>query len=95
MWKQTGRYKGPIRRFLVSHQLPAWILYDRVYYYFIFILFAHTSDVKQTSDRHHEHSDEHNADKHVCIVHSVQNNPSKMADDHPCRNVHEKYLLSK
>lgn len=46
------------------------------------------------SDRRHEHSDEHNADKHVCIVHSIKKNPSKMADDHPSHNVYEKHLLS-
>ena len=44
-------------------------------------LFAHISDVKQTSDRHHEHRDERIANKHVSIVYSIQkNHPSTMAD---------------
>ena len=37
------------------------------------------------SDRRHEHSDEHNANKCACLVHSIQKNPSTMAemsDDH-------------
>ena len=50
-------------------------------------LFAHISDVKQTSDRHHEHRDERNTNKRVSIVYSIQKNPSTMADkissDHP------------
>ena len=44
-------------------------------------LIAHISDVEQASDRRREHSDEHNARKHVCLVHSIQKNPSTMADN--------------
>ena len=44
-------------------------------------LIAHISDVEQASDRRHEHSDERNAHKHVCLVHSIQKNPSTMADN--------------
>ena len=50
-------------------------------------LFVHISDIKRTSDRHHEHRDERIANKHVSIVYSIQKNPSTMADkisaDHP------------
>ena len=44
-------------------------------------MFAHISDFKQMSDRRHEHSDERNTNKHVCLVHSIQKNPSTMADN--------------
>ena len=39
-------------------------------------LFAHIRYVKQTSDKRHQHSDECNANKRVCLVHSIQSNPS-------------------
>ena len=48
-------------------------------------LFTHVSDVKQMSDRRHEHSNERNANKHDCLMHSIQKNPStmvEMSDDH-------------
>ena len=45
---------------------------------FITIIFICTY---QTSDRRHEHSDERNANKCVCLVHSIQKNPSTMADN--------------
>ena len=35
----------------------------------------HVSDVKQRSDRHHEHSDEHTANKCACIVHQHSKEP--------------------
>ena len=33
------------------------------------------------SDRRHEHSNERNTNKHLCLVHSIQNNPSIMLDN--------------
>ena len=33
------------------------------------------------SDRRHEHSNERNANKHVCLMHSIQKNPSTMVDN--------------
>ena len=65
-------------------------------------LFAHISDIKQTSDRHHEHRDEGIANKHASIMYSIQKNPSTMADkistDHPANKFvnffHEKYMLA-
>ena len=57
------------------------------------------SVVKQTSDRRHEHSEERNANKRVCLVHSIQKNkPSTMSDDHLAITLvnfsREKYLLA-
>ena len=33
------------------------------------------------NDRHHDHSDECDANKRVCIVHSIQKNNSTMANN--------------
>ena len=45
------------------------------------ILFARISDVKQMSDWRHKRSDERNANKRVCLLHTIQKNPSTMADN--------------
>ena len=41
---------------------------------------------------------ERNANKCVCLLHSIQKNPSMMSDDHPAIMLvnffHEKYLLA-
>ena len=51
------------------------------------------------SGRRHEHSDEHNTNKHVCVVHSIQTNSSTMSNDHFAITLViffcEKYLLAK
>ena len=48
-------------------------------------LFAHNIDVNQTSSRHHEHSDEHNANKHVCLLHSIQKEPIILQSPFSCK----------
>ena len=50
---------------------------------FITIIFICViSDLKQTSDGRREHSDERSANKCVCLVDSIQKNPSTMSDNH-------------
>ena len=53
---------------------------DRIYHHY-FYLHISTTLIKETSYRRHEHSDGRNANKRVCLVHSIQNNPSTMADN--------------
>ena len=43
--------------------------------------FAHIKDIKWMSNRHHDHSDECDANKRVCIVHSIQKNNPTMANN--------------
>ena len=60
-------------------------------------LFAHNSDVKRTSDRRHEHKDECNTNKCVCLLDNIRKNPSTMADDTAIMFVNcfrENYLLA-
>ena len=52
-------------------------------------MFGYIRDIKQTSDRRHEHSDKRNTNKHVCLVHSIQKNSSTMANNEqqsPCHH---------
>ena len=48
-------------------------------------MFAHKGNVKQTSDRRPEHSNECIANKHDCLVHRFQKNPCTMAVILPSR----------
>ena len=83
---------GSLRLTPIRPQLVYLFLIDRRMdflqscYHHLF-LFSHISDIKQTSDRHHEHRDEGIANKHASIMYSIQKNPSTMADkisaDHP------------
>ena len=53
--------------YLVCHRLPARILCKRI---------IHISEI---SGRCHKHSNERNASKRVCILHSIQNIASTIA----------------
>ena len=72
---------------------------DGIYHHYF--VCAHTNGIKQTSDGHHEPSNEHNTNKRVCLVQSIQKTSLQwfiMSADPPAimfaNFFHEKYLLA-
>ena len=76
--------KAPIR-----WSSTAWVFCDRIYFY----LQTHISDAYKPAIGR-ENSDERNANERVCLVDSIQKNPSTMADNERRSCHHACQLLS-
>ena len=50
--------------FKVSHWPPAWVSCNRIYHYYFYFHIQHTNEMDV-------HSDERNANKGVCLLHSI------------------------